>query len=102
MDLRQVECDRCNKLVPASEIRYTSKSNDLVVPVCASCRGKIPKNFSEKRTEQAPRLICEYCNYKFTLNDNSRFNVRCPYCGNTRRISIYKPQTADKLLREVF
>ena len=102
----QYTCSICKQQVSSEHIRYNAELRT----VCAECLKKIgtvapvqkqKKELRQKAAdveEQAIKVICSSCRYKFTLKPH--FRPSCPYCGGSR-LQRYDSLTAEGILAQV-
>ena len=120
-DNKEIMCDQCKNQVPMSDAKYASKGPNSVMVLCADCRDRTsskknkekikgiikevntlikPKqNLMKKSISDKIKYFCSRCRYKFSHDDLSENNLRCPYCSKSDYIAEYKTFSADNIVK---
>jgi RNA polymerase subunit RPABC4/transcription elongation factor Spt4 len=100
--VKEKECEKCNKLVPASDVKLVFRGKGGLMALCSECRAKIgsvehsakAKVASEKKT-----YYCAKCRYKFKFDPESGAKLHCPFCGDTHYVTENEVLTSESLLK---
>ena len=95
---RTIICKNCRNTASIENIRYDKNGRDLI---CIPCYQRNPSSKTkEKPLPTRIPYICLYCNYKFTVNPESRVAKKCPYC-ESQNITRHDAVTTKSVLKEV-
>lgn len=74
MTKRLANCKECEERIDIDNLRYSKDSNKLV---CISC---YKSESEEDNSPERVRFQCVDCSYRFSLDEESRIDKKCPYC----------------------
>ncbi len=95
------KCSKCKKEFNFSSIKY-DEGHSLVCVECLSKRQALKKKEESEKTEgqEAIKLICVSCRFKFSVRKGSLKALKCPYCAKTKIMVVKKYKDEDDLIND--
>ncbi len=99
--VREKECEKCNKVVPASDLKLVFRGRGSLIALCPECRANAGKTESKpgKVVSEKKTYYCAKCRYKFKFDPESGAKLHCPFCGDHHYVTEHTHLSSEALLK---